>query len=362
MAVTINRLSDFIRRQRSARTSVILPFLIIAIAFGALGYRSWELSGRMERGLDSLAVQYLEYTAEITARRADAATQAEIYRASEEWQQIERLSGGSPQFGSLAEWVKQNKWILSAIYVPDSDPTNSIFHSELTDPKTVGERLSGEFFTASGSVRYTYSPGRLLDEVRPAINREAVAREGHTYESRELREQAHVAVVPASTGSGLVRGEQGFTVFVSLAPPLEKFAVAASIETDLVREGWQSHRVISIVFSVVAIGLLTVGAWLAIRGLRKENEAMQLRAALIANVSHELRTPLAMIRLAAETLQRGSDRLSAKDRSDMQESILREVLHLSHLVENVLDVARGCRKGQSGWRSCRWIPRRSSRP
>src|SRR5207253_40868 len=58
-----------------------------------------------------------------------------------------------------------------------------------------------------------------------------------------------------------------------------------------------------------------------------------------ANVSHELRTPLSMIRLGAETLKR-SNKLSEKQRGDIEDSILREVLHLSHLVENVLDVAR----------------------
>jgi two-component system phosphate regulon sensor histidine kinase PhoR len=45
-----------------------------------------------------------------------------------------------------------------------------------------------------------------------------------------------------------------------------------------------------------------------------------------------------MIRLAAETLKRG--KLKEKERADMEDQILREVLLLSHLVENVLDVAR----------------------
>lgn len=65
---------------------------------------------------------------------------------------------------------------------------------------------------------------------------------------------------------------------------------------------------------------------------------MKLRGALIANVSHELRTPLSMIRLGAETLKRG--KLKEKERLDIEDQILREVLLLSHLVENVLDVAR----------------------
>src|SRR6185503_6184086 len=77
---------------------------------------------------------------------------------------------------------------------------------------------------------------------------------------------------------------------------------------------------------------------LALHGIRKETETMKLRGALIANVSHELRTPLSMIRLGAETLKH--PKLTQKERNDIEDQILREVLLLSHLVENVLDVAR----------------------
>jgi signal transduction histidine kinase len=66
---------------------------------------------------------------------------------------------------------------------------------------------------------------------------------------------------------------------------------------------------------------------------------MKLRGALVANVSHELRTPLSMIRLGAETLKR-STKLTDRQRHDIEDSILREVVHLSHLVENVLDIGR----------------------
>jgi signal transduction histidine kinase len=46
-----------------------------------------------------------------------------------------------------------------------------------------------------------------------------------------------------------------------------------------------------------------------------------------------------MIRLGAETLKLSS-KLKDHERREIEEQILREVLHLSHLVENVLDVAR----------------------
>jgi signal transduction histidine kinase len=89
----------------------------------------------------------------------------------------------------------------------------------------------------------------------------------------------------------------------------------------------------------VALTLTGVGAVLTFRGLTKEAEMVNLRAALIANVSHELRTPLSMIRLGAETLKRGT-KLREHEREQIEDQILRESMHLSHLVENVLDVAR----------------------
>jgi signal transduction histidine kinase len=113
----------------------------------------------------------------------------------------------------------------------------------------------------------------------------------------------------------------------------------AFVRTEYVGgSGWQNQRVISLWVSVLALALTSAGALLALRGLRKESETMKLRGALIANVSHELRTPLSMIRLGAETLKRG--RLNDHERAEIEDQILREVLLLSHLVENVLDVAR----------------------
>ena len=76
--------------------------------------------------------------------------------------------------------------------------------------------------------------------------------------------------------------------------------------------------------SLIALSLMAVGAFLAIRGMNQEAETVKLRGALIANVSHELRTPLSMIRLGAETLTRGA-KLSQKERSEIEEQILREV-------------------------------------
>src|SRR5439155_3387999 len=124
-----------------------------------------------------------------------------------------------------------------------------------------------------------------------------------------------------------------------LAPPLTSYGVRAFVPNAAGTEGWENARRISAFVCLIALFLTALGAYLALRGMRKEAETMKLRGALIANVSHELRTPLSMIRLGAETLKRSS-KLTDKQRADIEDAVLREVLHLSHMVENVLDVAR----------------------
>jgi signal transduction histidine kinase len=338
MPVIVSKLSDLVRRTESRRASLLVPFFIIAVAFAAMGYRSYDMSVRTERSLESLTVQYLEYSAAITARRVDTAVQAEIFRASEEWQQIERLSGGAPEWDSLAEWVRQNPWILAAVYVPDLDPTSAIFVGE-TRSKESERSEEAEFYTASGSVRYTYSPARLVEGLDASMLARAV-RQTDGGATREIRGEAVISIVTTESGTGLKRVDGGYSFAVPLSPPVERFAISSQLETGVPGHGVESQRVASLALIALAMLTFAFGAALAVRGLRKEGETTRLRSALVANVSHELRTPLSMIRLAAETLKRGGNRLTPEQRGDLEESILRESLHLSHLVENVLDVAR----------------------
>jgi len=338
MPVIVSKLSDLVRRSESRRASIFVPFFIIAMAFAALGYRSYQMSVQTEQSLESLTIQYLEYSAAITARRVDTAVQAEIFRASEEWQQIENITAGEPEPASLAEWVKQNPWILSAFYIPDIDPTNTIYHSELSASK--GEQfVASEFYTASGVVKYTWSPQRLVSALDTALLQLPV-RHGERTSPEVMREEAKITVVPTELGTGLRIGVGSISYVVPLSAPVEPFAISSSLDTSVPGTGWQSQRVASLALTVLAMLTFVFGGALAVRGLRKEAETTQLRSALVANVSHELRTPLSMIRLAAETLKRGKDRLTPDQRGDLEESILRESLHLSHLVENVLDVTR----------------------
>src|SRR5712691_11208038 len=133
-------------RLKPAATQILLPFLIISIGLGVLAWRSYELSARLERGVNTLAMQYAGYAADIAARRVDSAVRAETFQASEEWQQAERRTT-APTASALQTWLKSNEWIVSAIYVPDSDPANSVFASERSGKK--GARLTREFYTSS---------------------------------------------------------------------------------------------------------------------------------------------------------------------------------------------------------------------
>src|SRR5258706_698324 len=70
--------------------SLLLPGLIIIVGMSVLAWRSYVLSVRTERGTTTLAKQYAAYAADITARRVDATVHAELLRASEDWQLMER--------------------------------------------------------------------------------------------------------------------------------------------------------------------------------------------------------------------------------------------------------------------------------
>jgi signal transduction histidine kinase len=322
--------------------SIFFPFLIISIALGALAWRSYQLSLRMESGANTLAVQYAGYAAEITASRVDAAVSSELLRVSEDWQQAERRNAAPTLAGPLQEWIGANDWIVSAIYVPDDDPTSSVFVSEIADKSAKSTvRPTREFLTSTGTVRYTYDPARLLAHVRGAVRQQPLVRanDASLDKTMAIQPQADVTLVNDVARTGLMRLRGGFAFVAPLSAPLIGYGVRAIVRTSYVGSGWENQRVISFWVTLAALTMTALGAYLAWRGLKKEAETMKLRGALIANVSHELRTPLSMIRLGAETLKLSS-KLKEHERQQIEEQILREVLVLSHLVENVLDVAR----------------------
>jgi signal transduction histidine kinase len=94
--------------------------------------------------------------------------------------------------------------------------------------------------------------------------------------------------------------------------------------------GWEFLSLFAIAAGLVASALLL---------RRREAQLVRTRANFVSGVSHELRTPLAQIRMFAEMLLLGRVRNEA-DRRRSLEIIDTEARRLSHLVENVLQVAR----------------------
>ncbi len=208
--------------ERGDRASILLPFLIISIGLGVLAFRSWHLSTRMENGVTTLARQYASYSGEISARRTDTAISAELAKAAEEWQKIERRMS-TPTAESLRGWIGENDWMVSAIFVPDGDPATSIYANEPNGTGRRGARLTREFFTPSGTVRFTFDAERLLNHASAALHQPLLER------GREIREQAQVTLVRRLAKDGLSSGSAGFSFIAPLAPPLDGYAIRSFV-------------------------------------------------------------------------------------------------------------------------------------
>jgi signal transduction histidine kinase/tetratricopeptide (TPR) repeat protein len=90
---------------------------------------------------------------------------------------------------------------------------------------------------------------------------------------------------------------------------------------------------------VAMVVVLIVGVAMTLRASAREAELSRLKTEFVANASHELKTPLALIRMFGETLESGIVTDEAK-RQEFYAIIRRESDRLTHLINNVLDVAR----------------------
>jgi signal transduction histidine kinase len=90
---------------------------------------------------------------------------------------------------------------------------------------------------------------------------------------------------------------------------------------------------------VAMVVMLILGVAMTLRASAREAELSRLKTEFVANVSHELKTPLALIRMFGETLESGIVTDDAK-RQEFYTIIRRESDRLTHLINNVLDIAR----------------------
>jgi len=107
-----------------------------------------------------------------------------------------------------------------------------------------------------------------------------------------------------------------------------------SIGELVARERWMYGTLIA-----AMLLMLGGGVSFTLRASAREAELVRLKTEFVSNVSHELKTPLALIRMFAETLESGIVLDDAK-RIEFSSVIRRESERLTHLINNVLDVAR----------------------
>ncbi|MBI2767296.1 MAG: hypothetical protein HYX53_15475 [Chloroflexi bacterium] len=81
------------------------------------------------------------------------------------------------------------------------------------------------------------------------------------------------------------------------------------------------------------------GLWLAGRALVPIRRSLDTQRRFVSDASHELRTPLAVVRANSELLLRHLD-ATVESRLDQVEAITLETEHMTHLVEDLLTLAR----------------------
>ena len=79
---------------------------------------------------------------------------------------------------------------------------------------------------------------------------------------------------------------------------------------------------------------------LLFRDVSQTAQISKLKDSLIGIVAHELKTPIATMRLQAETLTRGSVRLSETDKREILSDMVDESKRLSSLIDDWLDISR----------------------
>jgi signal transduction histidine kinase len=177
------------------------------------------------------------------------------------------------------------------------------------------------------SLAADYVAGRILSEVLKRVElgsniSVAVLRDG---------QPVHADTRSSATVSPLVAADLGFVPGWSIA----LFDNRGRSVADLVqRERWMYGTLIA-----AMVLMLIGGISLTLRVSSREAELVRLKSEFVSNVSHELKTPLALIRMFGETLESGIV-TDERKRTEFSAVIRRESERLTHLINNVLDVAR----------------------
>jgi PAS domain S-box-containing protein len=75
--------------------------------------------------------------------------------------------------------------------------------------------------------------------------------------------------------------------------------------------------------------------------LRRDHEVVEMRSRFISIASHEFRTPLSSIQFAVNIIRKHKSKLSKEMLADKLDAIERQVIHMNHLLEDVLTHNKG---------------------
>jgi signal transduction histidine kinase len=126
------------------------------------------------------------------------------------------------------------------------------------------------------------------------------------------------------------------TLSIAYGGLIARAAIRPEVAERLIIGGLPRSR-LPLLFALLGVSVAL--AVLAAVQMRREQALVRMRETFVTSVSHELRTPLAQIQLFLETLRMGRA-TSTVEREWALGHIERETTRLSHLVENVLHVAR----------------------
>jgi two-component system, OmpR family, sensor histidine kinase MprB len=146
-----------------------------------------------------------------------------------------------------------------------------------------------------------------------------------------LHEVLAVTVVVAAAGVVLAVVIGALVAFAALRP-VRRFSAAVQAVAET---GELSHHVQvsgNDEFSQVASGFNAM--------LDALGESLSRQRRLVADASHVLRTPLATVRTNVEVLRR-ADELAADERAQLIRDTVAQVAELTHLVNNLIELARG---------------------
>ena len=128
--------------------------------------------------------------------------------------------------------------------------------------------------------------------------------------------------------------EQGSALWI--LPGLElKIKMAGTTLELLSRKQTRTNLIFLLAVNIVIL----IGLGYVVRNVSKEMELAKIKSNLVANVSHEIRTPVALIRLYAETLQMNRVK-DEKKKQKYYKTMLAESIHLTQLINNMLDFSK----------------------